>query len=194
MRAVVVLTDPQRLPLSKEGRRYVTADARDHAQLTRVIDKLHGLREWIGIIDGGSNRSAMDHQLYHLADLVLLPFRDSQEDIRTLLMDLKEFPHALALPSQWPSNIWQLDVAQRTVDQHLSDYGTRVLSPVSTLSATKLLLNEQVPDKLPTVLNNSCKYLAEQMLRHLQLTTPIGTSDAFGSSLSAHSRLTEPTR
>jgi hypothetical protein len=53
----------------------------------------------------------MDVELAGLADLVLLPFRDSHEDLRTVAADLARFPQARALPSQWPTNFWAQDTA-----------------------------------------------------------------------------------
>ena len=55
-RSACVLTDTAREPLTPEGRRYVTADARTPDALTRVADKLRSLDGWLGIIDGGGNR------------------------------------------------------------------------------------------------------------------------------------------
>jgi len=169
-RVVVVLTDPTRQPLLKDGRRYSTADARNSVQLARVIDKLRGLKEWIGVIDGGANRVEMDQHLYALADLVLLPFRDSHEDIRTVLQDLERFPQALALPSQWPGNLLQHEVAQRTQDQLLGAYRSRLLDPVSAMSATKLFLQDQIPDRLPSALNHACRQLAIAALIRVGVT------------------------
>ena len=115
-RSVCVLTDTYREPLSPEGRRYLVADARTREALAKVTDKIRSLDAWMGVIDGGGNRTEMDRKLYGLADLVLLPFRDSHEDIRTLIRDLEMFPRAYAIPTQWPVIPWQRDAADRLVD------------------------------------------------------------------------------
>ena len=112
-RSACVLTDTPREPLSPDGRRYLTADARSPEALGKVMDKLRTLNGWMGVIDGGGNRTEIDRKLYSLANVVLLPFRDSHEDIRTVVKDLEMFPRAWALPSQWPSNPWQREAAQR---------------------------------------------------------------------------------
>jgi chromosome partitioning protein len=106
-RSACVLTDSSREPLSPDGRRYVTADARTPEALHKVVGKLRTMQGWIGVIDGGGNRAEVDRTLDSLCDIVLLPFRDSHEDLRTVLHDLEAFPHAYALPSQWPTNAWQ---------------------------------------------------------------------------------------
>ena len=89
-RAACVLTDTTREPLVPAGRRYLIADARTRDSLTKVVDKLRTLDDWIGVIDGGGNRTEMDRKLYALSDIVLLPFRESHEDIRTVLRDTAE--------------------------------------------------------------------------------------------------------
>lgn len=168
-RAVCVLTDTEREPLSPEGRRYLTADARTPEALAKVTDKLKGLKGWIGVIDGGGNRSEMDRRLYAMADIVLLPFRDSHEDIRTVIRDLEQFPRAYALPSQWPTNPWQREAAARTVEQMLGRFKQRILEPVTALSASKLLLHKNIPAQLPTPLANGSRAIARQVLDLLEV-------------------------
>jgi hypothetical protein len=168
-RSVCVLTDTHREPLDPEGRRYLVADARTREALGKVVDKIRGLPGWMGVIDGGGNRSEMDRKLYGLANLVLLPFRDSHEDIRTVIQDLGMFPRAWAIPAQWPTNPWQQEAAEKTLREQLGPYADRILPPVSTLSASKLLLHKNIPDKLPTPLGNACRALAYQVLKMLEI-------------------------
>ena len=179
-RSVCVLTDTCREPLDPTGRRYLTADARTREALAKVVDKIRSLKEWLGIIDGGGNRSEMDRRLYGLADLVLLPFRDSHEDIRTVIRDLELFPRAYAVPMQWPTNTWQRDAAEKTVDEFLAPYRDRILEPVWALSATKQLLQTQLPASLPTPLAHACRGTAHQVLDLLQI--PV---DSVGMELGA---------
>jgi hypothetical protein len=166
-RSICVLTDTYREPLDPKGRRYLIADARTHQVLGKVADKIRSLNRWVGVIDGGSNRSEMDHDLYAMASLVLLPFRDSHEDIRTVIKDLDAFPRAWAIPSQWPANAWQQEAAERTVREQLGSHADRLLQPVAALSASKLLLQKRPPDKLPTPLANACRAVAYQVLELL---------------------------
>ena len=149
-----------------------------------MVDKIHELKDWMGVIDGGANRGDMDRKLYGIADLVLLPFRDSQEDIRTVRRDLDTFPRAYALPAQWPTNPWQRDAARNTINQSMADCTDRLLDPVTSLSATKLLLQRQLPSPLPTPLANACRRVAGQVLDLLRVTyeepleVPDGAPDA----------------
>jgi chromosome partitioning protein len=168
-RSACVLTDTSREPLTPEGRRYITADARTREALTKVVDKLRTLENWVGVIDGGGNRTEMDRKLYALSDIVLLPFRESHEDIRTVLRDLEMFPRAYAVPSQWPANAWQREAADRNVALLMGAYRHRILKPVGALSASKLLLQKQVPDQLPTPLANACRALARQVMHVLEI-------------------------
>lgn len=168
-RAACVLTDTSREPLSPQGRRYLIADARSAEALGKVMDKLRPLNGWMGVIDGGGNRTEMDRKLYSLADLVLLPLRDSHEDIRTVIRDLEMFPRAWALPSQWPTNPWQREAAQRTIETELGRFKDRILAPVESLSSSKLLLQKQIPAQLPTPLANACRRCARQVLDLLEV-------------------------
>lgn len=168
-RAACVLTDTSREPLIPTGRRYVLADARTRESLTKVVDKLRTLENWIGVIDGGGNRTEMDRKLYALSDLVLLPFRESHEDIRTVLRDLEMFPRAYAIPTQWPTNPWQREAADRSVARLLGAHRDRILRPVNALSSTKLLLQKQLPEQLPTPLANACRAVARQLLEVLEI-------------------------
>ena len=168
-RSACVLTDTSREPLSPDGRRYVTADARTPEALHKVVGKLRTMNGWLGVIDGGGNRADVDRMLNELADIVLLPFRDSHEDLRTVLHDLDAFPHAYALPSQWPTNAWARDAADRSVAQILGAHRDRLLHPVASLSASKLLLQKSIPDGLPSNVGNACRALARQVLEVLEI-------------------------
>jgi hypothetical protein len=175
-RSVCVLTDTHREPLAPAGRRYLVADARSREALAKVVDKIRSLNAWMGVIDGGGNRTEMDRKLYGLADLVLLPFRDSHEDIRTVIRDLEMFPRAYAVPTQWPTNAWAREAAEKAVADMLAPYMDRILDPVFSLSASKLLLQKQVPATLPTPLANACRASAHQILDLLQI--PVDNASA----------------
>lgn len=183
-RSACVLTDTSREPLTPEGRRYITADARTREALTKVVEKLRSLEDWIGVIDGGGNRTEMDRRLYALSDIVLLPFRESHEDIRTVVRDLEMFPRAYAVPTQWPTNAWQRESADRSVAQLMGAYRDRILNPVSAVSASKLLLQRKVPDQLPTALANACRAFGRQVLEIMEIEH-VDEDQAFGEELNS---------
>jgi hypothetical protein len=168
-RSVCVLTDSDREPLDPKGRRYLVADARKGDALAKVADKVRSLPAWMGVIDGGGNRTEMDRRLYGLADLVLLPFRDSHEDIRAVIRDLDLFPRAYAIPSQWPMLPWLREAADRMVAEHLDGYLDRILPPIPALAASKTLLERTLPATIPTPLTGACSEFARQVLDLLQI-------------------------
>jgi hypothetical protein len=89
--------------------------------------------------------------------------------MRTVLRDLERFPNALGIPSQWPTNTWQQMAAERTLDEVMQAYRPRLLEPVYAVSASKLLLQSEVPANLPSMLNNVSRGLARQVLDRLGL-------------------------
>ncbi|WP_341675988.1 hypothetical protein [Niveibacterium sp. SC-1] len=163
-RAVCVTTDEDRDPLSTKGRHYVQADARSPVAREKVVAKLRDLKGWTGVLDGGANRTEIDIALYQLSDVVLLPFRDSPEDFRAVIRDLDLFPRAFALPSQWPKNRFQQEAARRHMETWPEEFRDRLLPPVFSLSASKLLLQHEVPEDLPSTVNGACRTLAKQVL------------------------------
>lgn len=172
LQSVAILTDASREPLLREDRRYKPLDGRDPEKFQRIIDKLESMPEWLGVIDGAGNRQEMDEQFYEMSELVLLPFRDSQEDIRTVRHDLERFPRAYGIPSQWPTNPWQQMAAERKLDEMMQEYRPRLFDPLYTVSSSKLLLESHVPVELPTMLNNVCRNLAWQVMDKLNIPRP----------------------
>jgi hypothetical protein len=166
--SISILTDAGRESLSRANRDYTPLDGRDPVKLEKIIAKLRSMPDWFGVIDGGSNHPDIDRQLYQLADLALLPFRDSHEDMRTVRHDLDIFPDAYGIPSQWPTNPWQQLAAERTLDELMQSYRPRLLDPVYSVSASKLLLESAIPDHLPSALNNVSRRLAHQVLERLE--------------------------
>jgi len=173
LRTVVAVTDATREPLSRTGRRYLPADARRPEQLERIAATLLGVEGWVGVIDGGSGRVEFDDRLAEQSTVVLLPFRESHEDIRTVRRDLERIPAAYAVPAQWPTNPLARDAAFRTIERLMADLRDRILPPIFSLSASKLLLEHQVPDHLPSALNAACRALAQ----HAALLAGIDVSD-----------------
>ena len=166
-RSLAVMTDPQRESLARGTRRYTPMDGRSPATFKKMTSLIESMPNWIGVIDGGGNRPEQDRAFYELCELVLLPFRDSHEDIRTVKKDLDAFPRAFGVPSQWPTNPWQQLAAERTLDELMQAYRPRLLEPVYSVSASKHLLEERLPASLPSVLNNVCRNLATQVLERL---------------------------
>lgn len=167
-RAACVMTDEYREPLRPEGRGYVMADARSPDAREKVVEKLRELPGWVGVLDGGANRTDTDISLYDLSDIVLLPFRDSPEDLRTVMHDLELFPRAFAIPSQWPCNKWQKEAADKLVASLPMEFQPRILEPVFAISSSKQLLQIRPPENLPAALNKVARKLAHQILDEVE--------------------------
>jgi cellulose biosynthesis protein BcsQ len=167
--SISILTDIERQPLLRSGRHYVPLDGRTPQQLEKILEKLHAMPDWLCVVDGGGNRPDFDRYLYELGGLVLLPFRDSHEDMRTVRRDLERFPSAYGIPSQWPTNAWQQMAAERTLDEVMQSYRPRLFEPVYAVSSSKLLLQSEVPGTWPSILNNVSRILARQVLDRLGL-------------------------
>lgn len=177
---LAVLTDAYRERLAKQGRSYLPFDAREPKNLKRVTDTMQSAPGWFAVIDGGSSDRNVDLQLATVADLVLLPFRDSHEDLRMVREDLARFPQAWAVPSQWPGNPWAQAAAWRSVEQILGDQRQRLLEPVFSIGASKLLLQHQVPASLPSMLNHACRALVGQIAPLLGCPHVLETAGASG--------------
>lgn len=182
-RAACVMTDEYRDPLRPEGRRYIMADARSPEVREKVVDKLRGLSGWMGVLDGGANRTETDVSLYEISDLVLLPFRDSAEDLRIVMHDMELFPRALALPSQWPKNKWAQEAADKLIASMPQDFQERVMKPTFAVAASKLLLQVKPPENMPAPLNSACRILAQQVLE-----TMADDDETVSSALAAASK------
>jgi hypothetical protein len=123
-----VLTDPNR-QLKEEGRPYGVIDGKDPLKLAQIIGASHSTKNGWLIIDGGGNRPAFDKEMAREAQLVLLPFRDSEEDLDAVSLDLKMIPHALAWPSAWPTNAKAQETAQNLIDALSLAFPLRVIKP-----------------------------------------------------------------
>lgn len=135
-----VLTDPNR-QLKEDGRPYGVIDGKDPINLAQIIAASHSTKNGWLIIDGGGNRPAFDNEMAKEAKLVLLPFRDSEEDLDAVSLDLKAIPHALAWPSAWPTNTKAQATAQNLIDALGIAFPNRVIkTPLYFVNSAKELL------------------------------------------------------
>lgn len=168
--AAYVLTDPHR-ELKAEGRPYGVLDGRNPEQLAQIIGASHSTKNGWLLIDGGGNRPAFDQTMAAEADLCLLPFRDSEEDVETVALDLKTIPNSLAWPSAWPTN----KRAQQTVKALIAALGKafpgRVVEPpVYFVNSAKELLGKSL-DNPSTLVRSAARrafgIMKDRMLRTL---------------------------
>ena len=74
--------------------------------------------------------------------------------------------------------LFRSDAADRNVAQLLGDYRDRLLHPVPSLSASKLLLQKHIPDSLPSNLGNACRALARQVMEIMEVASPAAEAEA----------------
>lgn len=123
-----VLTDPTR-KVRGEGRPYGVLDGREPDNLAKIIGASHSsLNGWL-FIDGGGNRLAFDQEIAAVADLTILPFGASEEDLDTVADDMQRLPKAVAWPTAWPTNPHAERAAQFYIDGLSQAFPGRVITP-----------------------------------------------------------------
>jgi chromosome partitioning protein len=126
--AAYVLTDPDR-KVRSEGRPYAVLDGRLPEQLALIFTSSQSnLNGWL-IIDGGGNRPHFDGEIAKAADLTIIPFRASEEDVDSIAQSMTAIPNALAWPSAWPTNAFALGAAKYLLDGLTQAFPQRVMSP-----------------------------------------------------------------
>jgi len=142
--ALYVLTDPHREPRG-EGRPYGVLDGRDPGVLARIIENNRSVQNGWLIVDGGGNRPQFDVAMSDTADLTLLPFRNSQEDIDAVTRDMEAMRDALAWPSAWPTNKFAQDAAKPFIDELAQGFPGRVIpQPIYFVNSTHELLGKSL--------------------------------------------------
>ncbi|CAI9007345.1 hypothetical protein BTW15_29500 [Pseudomonas syringae pv. tomato] len=167
--AAYVLTDPHRL-LKPEGRPYGVMDGRDGAELAKIITASSNTKNGWLIIDGGGNRPELDRAISEQAQLTILPFRGSEEDLETISRDLAAMPNAVALPSAWPTNKHAQEAAQKFIDALEQVYPGRVVkTPIYFVNSALELLGQRL-DSPSTPVRNAARRAFSILSERLQLT------------------------
>jgi chromosome partitioning protein len=167
IRAFHISTDARREILPAETRRYATLDGRNPATLGAILDKLAPVDDVVVLIDGGGGRPDIDAVLSQAADLTILPFMQSQTDLRVARADLDRLPEAVGLPNRWPSQKWARDVADRELGEELDPYMHRLMSPVPEINGYVSLLRDT---GAVAKINPACKALALRVLERMGLS------------------------
>ncbi|MEI6420580.1 MAG: hypothetical protein WCP55_00055 [Lentisphaerota bacterium] len=138
--AAYVLTDPHR-QIKSEGRPYAVLDGRDPHKLAQIITASHNTQNGWLVVDGGGNRPAFDEKLTEQADLCILPFRASEEDLDAIALDMRSLLHAMAWPSAWPTNRHAQQAAQYYIDGLEKAFPFRVITkPIFFVNSAAELL------------------------------------------------------
>lgn len=152
IRSVLLTTDHAagRKSLDDKNRLYKTHSGQTDASLKSTFVKFEtfDVSKYSAalIVDGGGNRSAVDDVLAKYSDIILLPFRDSEEDLRVVIEDMKRLPEAFALPSAWPTNSFASKHAEKALQEMEAKFPGRILQPVPACRATQKLLAEEYKD------------------------------------------------
>ena len=138
--AAYVLTDPNR-QLKEEGRPYSVLDGRRPGELAKILGAIDAHRNGWWIVDGGGNRPAFDAEMAQAVDLVILPFRDSEEDLEAVTRDLQAYPNSLAWPCAWPTNDKARQAAKHFIEALNLAFPQRVIiTPLYFVNSAKELL------------------------------------------------------
>lgn len=166
VRAIHVTTDPRRLVLPAESRRYATIDGRNVQQLASIIDRLAERSDVVLVIDGGGGRPEVDQVLTKVADLTLIPFLHSAEDLRVATADMDRLPHAYGLPNRWPTQTWAKTAAEKELARTMAAYQARLLSPLPEINGLITLVSEEGANAR---INGACKSFALRILERMGL-------------------------
>lgn len=152
IRSILLTTDHAigRKSLNDEKRLYSTRSGQTDESLRNSFTKFSALDitkySAALVVDGGGNRLSVDDVLAKYSDIILLPFRDSEEDIRVVSEDMKRLPQAFALPSAWPTNVFANVAAEKILAKMEAQFSERILKPVPACRATQQLLREDYAD------------------------------------------------
>ncbi|WP_267361014.1 MULTISPECIES: hypothetical protein [unclassified Methylobacterium] len=126
--AAYVLTDPER-EVRSAGRPYAVLDGRLPEQLELIFtSSQQNLNGWL-VIDGGGNRPAWDIEIGKLANLTLVPFRPSMDDIDMATKTMNDIPNAVAWPCAWPTNPLAIAAARPFIERMQKAFPLRVIEP-----------------------------------------------------------------
>lgn len=149
IRSILLTTDHAagRKSLDDDKRLYSTRAGQTDESLKNAFTKFNTLDvskfSAALVVDGGGNRAAVDDVLAKYSDIILLPFKDSEEDLRVVMEDMKRLPSAYALPSAWPTNTFANAAADRILVAMEIQFPGRILNPVPVCRATQMLLVEE---------------------------------------------------
>lgn len=142
--AAYVLTDPGR-EIRDKGRPYDVLDGRRPEDLANILRASESTSDGWLIIDGGGNRPAFDLEIAKEADLCILPYRPSHEDMDTVCRDMERIPNALAWPTAWPTNIFAIPSAQSFINRLSKKFPSRVITkPIPFVNSASDLLAESL--------------------------------------------------
>lgn len=174
--ALYVLTDPRRETRGK-GRPYAVLDGKEPEQMATILsNSFTNHNSWL-IVDGGGNRPEWDIAISQHLDLVLVPFRASQEDVDTAIQTMRSIPKALAWPWAWTTNAMAEQSAQKYIDRMTKEFPQRIIHPpVPFINSVSVLLDNEL-ESPPTIVRSAARKAFSTMVDYYD-THVIDKNDA----------------
>ena len=172
--AVYVLTDPLR-KLRAEGRPYGVLDGRNTQNLAHIIEQSRESGGGWTIIDGGGNRPDFDQVIAEAADLCILPFRNTDEDLDVVGNDLVRLPKAIAWPTGWPTSPFGFRAANLKLERFSKDFPLRIIQkPIPKVDSSLQLLADTL-ESPRTVVRTMARKIFEVMVEEFddRVTKPV---------------------
>ena len=161
--AAYVMTDRREL-LTDERRVYAILDGRTVAQLEGTIATARGQgRNGVYVIDGGASRAAVDDLLVSVSDLVILPFTADDDSNYVVTEEMRKFPAALAMPSNWTTNSKAADVDAGYIEKLEALYPGRILPPTPNTHSVRDFLLQNFNGKVLPPAQRYCRTLARRI-------------------------------
>ena len=151
-------------------------DGRLPEQLALIFEASHSnLNGWL-VIDGGGNRPDFDAEIAKHVDLVIIPFRASEEDIDTVAQSLSTIPKALGWPSAWPTNTFAANAAKYLLDGMCKAFPQRIMTPpIPFVNSVSDLLSSSLASPSTTVRQTARKVfttMSDYFDTHCQTNQP----------------------
>jgi chromosome partitioning protein len=167
--AAYVMTDRREL-LSDEHRVYAILDGRSVPQLEGTIATARGQgRNGVYVMDGGASRAAVDDLLVSVSDLVILPFTADDDSNYVVTEEMRKFPDALAMPSNWTTNSKAADVDAGYIEKLEALYPGRILPPTPNTHSVRDFLLQNFNGKVLPPAQRYCRTLARRLVDILEV-------------------------
>ncbi len=142
--------------------------------LAPILNESRKARAGWTFIDGGGNRPAFDEEVAAVADLCLLVFRNTDEDIDVVTKDLIRIPKAMAWPTAWPTNPYASRAAQFKLERLMKDFPLRVImTPIPKVDSS-LQLIAKVLESPRTVVRKMARKVFEVVADEYEQRKPKG--------------------
>ncbi|WP_159013796.1 ATP-binding protein [Acidisoma sp. S159] len=165
--ALVVTTEADSEVPKQGSRRYLSVDDRSGASLQAVLEKAFDHEKLVVIIDGAARRPGADAAAADLADLILIPFTASRQDVGLALMDLERFPQAYAVPNRWPTHPGTKERAARLLNAIPHDRRMPLVPAIPKLAD---ICDHELYPQLVSEFAAPCRTLAVEALTRMNLS------------------------